>query len=86
LVCETVPRHRSERKKRRQQRRNEVEPDKSCDGSAAGHGREGLIGGFDESMGKGDALGFIAFKNGFIGPALKNSCQFPGKIDRVTDA
>src|SRR5215510_5891649 len=46
------PSHRSERKKQRQERRSEVEPHKPRDGSAAGHGRERLIGGFDESWAK----------------------------------
>src|SRR5215831_16699766 len=65
------PSHGSERKKQRQERRSEVESHKPRDGSAAGHGRERLIGGFDEFLGKGDALGLIAIKNKCSGPALK---------------
>src|SRR5262249_17667010 len=44
------PSRRSEQEKQRQKRRSEVEPYKPRDGSAAGHGRERLIGGFDESL------------------------------------
>src|SRR5215472_17096656 len=57
------PSHRSERKKQRQERRSEVEPHKSRDGSATGHSRERLIGGFDELWAKAMSLGLIAVKN-----------------------
>src|SRR5262249_1906623 len=62
------------------------EPHKPCDGSAAGDGGKGLIGRLDQSSGKGDALGLIALKYRFIGPALKIPGQFPCKIDRITHA
>src|SRR5262249_31048835 len=58
----------------------------SCNGSAAGDSGKGLIGRLDQSAGKGDALGLIAIKYRFIGPALKNPGQFPGKVDCITDA
>src|SRR5262249_710334 len=62
-----IQKHRPEQKEQRQHGRNDVEPYKPCDRSAAVDGGKGLIGCLDQSSGEGDALGLIALKYRFIG-------------------
>ena len=47
-------------KQQREQGRNNVEAQKACNGPAARHRSEGLVGCLHESAGEGYALGLVA--------------------------